>query len=300
MLGISRFKRIIAGIVLLCCAATLFPHPVRAVEMDRWDESTPSEEAAAAAHIASFVRYSASYSATIIGCLENGTQITVLGTYGDFYRIDCYDMTGYIAKSQVRQAETGEYSVNCVAGSSETRDLQSHSTEEALSLKGQVRSFSLNYIGVPYLSGGTTPRGFDCCGFTQYVFNNLGFSIHRTVAAQLQDGVIIGKDDLQCGDLIFFQNTTGWGHFASHVGIYIGNGQMIHSGNGGVAVSDLQHAYYEYHYMCARRVILSDLPGETALPSVGINQNINSSYWRESSQTEPGLGNSFVSVLAYT
>lgn len=298
------FKRIVAGILLLCAMATLIPAQALALPAD---DTTPSvaETSAPAVHTASYVRYSAHFGSIVIGCLENGTKINVLSTYGDFYCIDCYDMTGYIAISQVEQKDDGEYYVNCEEGSSETKIQQTFSTQEALSLKGQVRSFSMEYQGVPYVNGGTSPRGFDCCGFTQYVYNNLGFSISRTVAAQLQDGVIVSKNDLQCGDLIFFQNTTGWGHFASHVGIYIGNGQMIHSGDGGVAVVDLNHAYYQYHYMCARRVILSDLPAQTVIPSVGINQNINSSYWRETSQTESGLGNSFgqgiasISILKY-
>lgn len=297
MLG---FKRIVAGILLVCAIATLVPAQAFALPVVDAEITAPSvdEPAAALEQAASFVRYSANFGSTVIGCLENGTNVTVLGTYGSFYRIDCYDMTGYIAISQVAQSDNGEYYVNCVADSSETKVLKTFSPQEALSLKGQVRTFSLNYQGVPYVSGGTSPRGFDCCGFTQYVYNNLGFSISRTVAAQLQDGVIVSKNDLQCGDLIFFQNTTGWGHFASHVGIYIGNGQMIHSGSGGVAVVNLEHAYYEYHYLCARRVILSDLSAQTVIPAVGINQNINSSYWRETSQTEPGLGNSFAQGIA--
>ena len=293
-------KRIIAVTLLLCAVVSFFPAQAFAISTDDADIFAPfaEEEAAPQGKAASFVRYSAHYGATVIGCLEDGTKLTVLNTYGEFYRIDCYEMTGYIAMSQVAQKEDGEYYVNCAADSSETKIMETFSTQDALSLKGLVRSFSMEYQGVPYASGGTSPRGFDCCGFTQYVYNNLGFSISRTVAAQLQDGVIVAKSDLQCGDLIFFQNTTGWGHFASHVGIYIGNGQMIHSGNGGVAVVDLEHAYFEYHYMCARRVILSELPTENVIPSIGINQNINSSYWRESSQTETGLGNSFGQGIA--
>ncbi len=293
-------RRIVAGFLLVCAMVTLLPRQVSALPTDQQNIAAPSLDAPVTQpqHITSLVRYSANYGSTVIGCLENGTKVTVLATYGDFYRIDCYDMVGYIAKSQVIEKDDGEFYVNCAKDSTETQALQSLSTQDALAKKGEVRSFSMKFQGVPYASGGTTPWGFDCCGFTQYVFNNLGFNISRTVAAQLQDGVIIGKDDLQCGDLIFFQNTTGWGHFASHVGIYIGNGQMIHSGDGGVAVVNLEHAYYEYHYMCARRVILSDLPAQTVIPSVGINQNINSSYWRETSQTDPGLGNSFVQAIA--
>lgn len=293
------FKRIVAGILLICAMVTLIPTQAFARPVADSVSTAPSvNEPDTASHTASFVRYGAHFDSVVIGCLENGTKIKVLGTYGAFYRIDCYDMTGYIAISQIEQKDDGEYYVNCMADSSETKILKTYSTQEALSLKGEVRSFSMKYQGVPYLSGGTSPYGFDCCGLTQYVYNNLGFNINRSVAGQLQDGVIVSKSDLQCGDLIFFENTTGWGHFASHVGIYIGNGQMIHSGSGGVAVVDLEHAYFQYHYMCARRVILSELPSETVMPTVGINQNINSSYWRENSQTESGLGNSFEQGIA--
>ena len=296
-----NLKRFIAGMLLVCAIVSLLPRQVSALPSDDPVTAAPFEDAPVTnpGQIASYVRYSANFGSLVIGCFENGTKLNVLGTYGDFYRIDCYDMTGYIAKSQVICEADGAYYVDCVTGSSETTTLKSFSTQDTLSMRGEVRSFSMQYQGVPYVSGGTSPRGFDCCGFTQYVFNNLGFSISRTVAAQLQDGVIVGKDDLQCGDLIFFQNTTGWGHFASHVGIYIGNGQMIHSGNGGVSIVELEHAYFEYHYMCARRVILSDIPTETVIPAIGINQNINSSYWRETSQTKPGLGNSFAYSIAY-
>ena len=163
--------------------------------------------------------------------------------------------------------------------------------------RAQMAEKALNYNGYPYVWGGASAGGFDCSGFTQYVFANLGIALNRTVATQLENGVIISKEDLQCGDLVFFQNTTGWGHFASHIGIYIGNGQMIHSGNSGVAVVNLEDAYYTYHFMCARRVILSDLPQEELAPAFGISGNINSSYWRESSQTETS-GNFFGDVLA--
>ena len=287
MLNFKRFGRLIACVLVLCAAFSMLPRPVHALPGDLPVSGTT------AGTTASFVHYSASYGATIIGCLENGTKLTVIGETRDFYRIDCYDMTGYIAKTQVEITEDGKYIVSCVSGSEETTILSRFSTQEGLQTKSEIRSFSQEYIGVPYVSGGTTPWGFDCSGFTQYVFNNLGFNIHRTVASQLQDGVIISKEDLVCGDLIFFQNTTGWGHFASHVGIYIGNGQMIHAGSRGIAVVSLEEAYYTYHYMCARRVVLTDVSSETVAPVVGANQNVNSSYWRESSQTEDSLGNSF-------
>lgn len=301
MLNILNLRRVIAVVLLLCAMVTLVPRPVCAESLDSWNDTPDLEsEPMVPQHVSSLVRLSPYYGAIAIGCLEDGTKLTVLGTYGDFYQIDCIDMKGYIAKSQVVQKDDSEYYVNCVTGSTETKILAGYSADEALTLKGLVRSISMENIGRPYVSGGTGPWGFDCCGLTQFVYKNAGIDIHRTVAAQLEDGVIIGMDDLQCGDLIFFENTTGWGHWASHVGMYIGNGQLIHAGDSGVGITPLDDPYIQRHYMCARRVILSDLPTQPLLPAVGINQNINSSYWRENSQTESGLGNSFAHILAYT
>lgn len=288
----KRLLRLSAWLLALCLCVM----PIHAQNSDAPEAAveTPSE---GAGRLVSLVRRSPYYSAVAIGCLENGTQLTVTGTTQAFYRIDCYEMTGYISKNQVVQDANGEYYVNCDANSSESKYLPTYSAQEALSIKGSVRTTSMKYTGVPYVLGGTTPRGFDCSGLTQYVFAKLGISLNRTVATQLENGVVISKEDLQCGDLVFFQNTTGWGHFASHVGIYIGNGQMIHSGNSGVAVVNLNDAYYVNHFMCARRVILSDLPQEEILPTFGISGNINSSYWRESSQAETSE-NFFGAVLA--
>ena len=169
MLG---FKRIVAGILLICAMATLVPAQAFVLPVDDILISTPSvDEPAAVGHTSSYVRYSAHFGSTVIGCLENGTKINVLSTYGEFYRIDCYDMIGYIAISQVEQKEDGEYYVNCKEGSSETKIQKTFSTQEALSLKGLVRSFSMEYQGVPYMSGGTSPIGFDCCEFTICISN---------------------------------------------------------------------------------------------------------------------------------
>ncbi len=294
-----NFKRIIASLLLVCAIATFAPQLAGAQNMDdTYSVAASADHTASAVKYSSFVRYSGHTGSLVIGCLEDGTKLTVLGTYGSFLRIDCYDLIGYIAISQTEQKADGEYYVNCKEGSSETKIQKTFTPQEALAKRGEIRAFSLKYQGVPYRMGGTTPYGFDCCGFTQYVFNNQGLPITRTVISQLQDGVIISYNDLQCGDLVFFQNTTAANQFGSHVGLYIGNGQMIHSGTGGVSVVDLNHSYFQQHYLCARRVIVSELPSQTVIPSVGINQNINSSYWRENSQTAPGLGNSFDKPIA--
>lgn len=247
----------------------------------------------------SVVHRYASFSNTVIGCLENGTVIQVLGTSGQFYKISCYEINGYIAKVQVAQNENGEYYVHCNPTCGDTKVLPTVSTTEALELRNLIRQTGKQYIGVPYVWGGSSPRGFDCSGFTQYVFRKNGYSLHRSALQQLQDGVIIAKEDLQCGDLIFFTGTVHSGSYASHIGIYIGNGQMIHAGSKGIAVVDFNAAYYQRHFLCARRVILTDVEIETLIPSTGITQSINSSFWRENTQTgSDGLGSFLPSGLA--
>jgi len=221
---------------------------------------------------------------TTIGCLENGTLLTILDSKGAFYRIDCYDMTGYIPQSQVSADKNGQYYVNCDPNSSDSKYLSSRNNQTASSLRGVVRQRAVSLVGVPYVYGGTSPKGFDCSGFTQYVLRKAGIDLKRSAQQQLSNGIIISKSELQCGDLVFFSNTTGSGYFASHVGIYLGEGKLIHAGSKGITIVDLESTYFTYHYLCSRRVILSELaPGITTDVADAV-QKPNASYWRQSSK----------------
>lgn len=109
-------------------------------------------------------------------------------------------------------------------------------------------------LGTPYVWGGMSTNGFDCSGFVKYVFAQSGITLPRTTESQVTVGTYISKSDLQPGDLVFLQNTYRTG--VSHVGIYIGDGKMIHSSSSkGVTTSSLSSSYYVQHYHSARRVL---------------------------------------------
>ena len=111
-------------------------------------------------------------------------------------------------------------------------------------------------IGIHYKSNGTTTSGFDCSGFTQYVFKKLGIEIARDSRSQAKQGQKVDRKDLRAGDLVFF-NTNGKG--VSHVGIYVGDGKFAHSSTSrGVTISALTEKYYANKYLFARRVIDTD------------------------------------------
>ena len=110
---------------------------------------------------------------------------------------------------------------------------------------------AFKYMGVPYVFGGSTPRGFDCSGFVQYVYRENGIKTPRMAHHQFYAGTPIKKSQLRPGDLVFFETYTVG---ISHVGIYIGNNNFIHaSSSGRVRISCLGDAYYTNRYRGAAR-----------------------------------------------
>ncbi len=117
----------------------------------------------------------------------------------------------------------------------------------------RVVQSSMQYIGVPYVFGGTSPSGFDCSGYVQYVFAHAGIYLPRTADAQYEVGYPVSTEELVAGDLVFF-STYAYG--PSHVGIYLGEGSFINaSSSRGVAVDSLYSSYWGSCYIGARRVM---------------------------------------------
>lgn len=125
-------------------------------------------------------------------------------------------------------------------------------------IKGQdLVEYSKQYIGTPYVWGGTDlTAGVDCSGFVYSVYNHFGISLNRTSRDMYTEGTDVAKSELVPGDLLFFN--TGGDSVISHVGMYIGEGQYIHSTNGtgnGVTISSLSDGYATSTYVGAKRIL---------------------------------------------
>ena len=118
----------------------------------------------------------------------------------------------------------------------------------------RIISDSMQYLGVPYVFGGTTPKGFDCSGFVQFVFRRHGFAIPRAADEQYRLGVRVKKrQELEPGDLVFFST---YEKGASHCGIYLGDDQFIHvSSRRGVRVDSLDDEYWKPRWYGGKHIV---------------------------------------------
>lgn len=131
--------------------------------------------------------------------------------------------------------------------------VQVTTSAEKAALRANILSTAQRFKGVPYKWGGTSPAtGFDCSGYTMTVYRLNGLQMPRTARDQYAKGYSVSKNQLQLGDLVFFD--TAKKGYATHVGIYVGNGQFIHAPRAGrsVEIITMESGYYSKCYLGAR------------------------------------------------
>ena len=178
------------------------------------------------------VRSDASTDSSVLATIEEDAIVTVNGLVDGWYDVTCeYGTEGYIR--------------------SDFLDLT-----ESSSSNSDIAATAKQYLGTGYVYGGASPRGFDCSGFTMYVYSQHGYSLPHSATSQWQSGLgtrVYSISELQPGDLVFFNDTTRNARKAcSHAGIYTGDVQFIHSSSSrsdGVIVSSLTSGYYNTYFV---------------------------------------------------
>ena len=260
-------KHLVCLVLMLACVISL-GLPVFALEDDRVYTYTTA------------VHNGSSFSARVIGRMEDGTQISVVGQTEKFYKIDCGSFYGYVAKYQVVQEAQGRFVIACDIQAADTQILYHETMTDAITLRHSIMALGSSYRGVPYSYGGMSPRGFDCSGFVKYIYARHGIDLTRTASSQLGDGIIVSKDALQVGDLIFLRYAGEWAP-ASHVGIYAGNNKILHaSSSRGVVLEDMDSSFISANYYCARRVINTAAAQIEAVPTVSALRTTRSAAMR--------------------
>ena len=125
----------------------------------------------------------------------------------------------------------------------------------------QVIKYASEFMGTPYKYGGTTPRGFDCSGYVQYIFKEFNYRLPRNTNEQSKTGLRINKKDIKPGDLVFFTGRDSKSNRVGHVGLVIdsdkkGNFIFIHASTSkGVTITSSVESYYKQRYLSARRIL---------------------------------------------
>ncbi len=221
-----------------------------------------------------YVRSEPSTSSDILTSLIKNTDVIVTGESGDWYKVKYGDFSGYIYKELLSDTKAEETNRGGIVDrnseqteqeeqtkqpeTSDTNQTEEQETQSSTSSIGeQITQYAKQYLGCPYVYGGSGPKTFDCSGFTMYVYSNFGYSLSHSATAQSKLGTYVEKENLQPGDLVFFldyETMDGIGH----CGIYIGDGNFIHASSGTgycVKISTLTSGSYLNRYATARRLI---------------------------------------------
>lgn len=207
-------------------------------------------------------------SGTVISKLSRNKKVVILEKNNGWVKIEVDGKQGYViadyisdtkvattSRSSSRRTESTNTNTNTSTNTTQNETTSTEKIEDVANAStSEIVAYAKKYLGYKYVYGGTTPSGFDCSGFVQYVYKHFGYSINRTARAQTKNGVSVSKGNLQQGDLIFFSGSSG-SSTITHVGLYIGGGKFIHAANArkGVIISNVDGD--GFYYVCARRIV---------------------------------------------
>ena len=206
------------------------------------------------------LRQKADKTSQVIKQLSQSTKVTVMSTDNGWAYVDVNGTKGYIAESLLTttQKETSRSGLTTREQVATNNSAEKSTTQKNTAVTGStttsasgsaVVSYAQQFLGCKYVYGGTSTNGFDCSGFTQYVYKHFGINLNRTAAAQYSNGKSVTQ--LQAGDLVMFGKSG-----INHVGIYIGGNTFIHAANPGrgVTTDSLSTGYYKTNYVGAKRI----------------------------------------------
>lgn len=204
------------------------------------------------------IRAKADKTSSVVTKLNANAKVEVLSSENGWAYVNINGTKGYIAenllsssKQETSRSGLTERTTNKDTNSSQEQAQSTQTTEAktTTSSGSSVVSYAQQFLGTKYVYGGTSTSGFDCSGFTQYVYKHFGVNLNRTAAAQYSNGTSVSE--LQAGDLVMFGKSG-----INHVGIYIGGNTFIHAANPsrGVTTDTLASGYYKTNYVGARRV----------------------------------------------
>lgn len=228
-----------------------------------------------------YVRKDADKSSKIVDSLVKNDTVTIVGEKSNWYQVEINGQKGYIAKEYIsdkKQETTSRGSTESrkelkeeeikeekkedtkkESTKSENKNTNKKSTSQSSSSKttgSEIAQYAKKFIGCKYVSGGNLPStGFDCSGFTCYVYRHFGISLNRTSSGQMSNGKSISRKNIQVGDLLIFNNSSNTR--IGHVGIYIGGNRFVHAANStkGVITTSLSDSYYSKRLVGIKRLI---------------------------------------------
>ena len=190
------------------------------------------------------LRKGAGTSYSVITTLDKGVAVTVHSSSNGWSKVSVNGMTGYVSSSYLSSTKPSN---------------SSSSTDSSTSSKvDKVLNFASQQLGKPYVWGAQGPNSFDCSGLTYYVYKNAaGITLPRTSVEQSKYGTTVSKSNLKAGDLIFFDTSGPNDGGVSHVGIYVGNGQMIHASSSQkkIVKVSVETSYWNNAFVRAKRVL---------------------------------------------